>query len=450
MLSKVTKNNWIYGTEQIKKFINVNNGIQYDSIHDNLQDSLLIKKPDSTNTISILYNYIENKIMINSDRIRLKILNKYFWKQSDSFDQNNILIANNIRLYVIKQFDYELNTNKIILGIGGEYYVYYPFVKASKYIGISNHQSIISDANYNLDLYRLDFTNHLVDYNNILNFPSLNKNNTYDVLINVSNIHQNHIEWISKYNIEKLVIITCKPIYKKIPLIKKYFIIKKIKHFINISSIVYVITCVSKSKSKFKPIVKYISLGSNCSVTHQLNKYGLRTKSYPFDWAKISIGQLINVLENNFISYTDIQIKKMSHIHLDMNLNPTLLLSNPYNIHFAHEVINNSDSYINEFKIKLYERIKRFDDLKLLSKIRIQFIRIELSKNTLNYFNNINILIIQLEKIIGSDNKFELILIIHKDSQIPNNLDKRIKIYKFDNFNSDWKLDNLDWNNYFL
>ena len=68
----------------------------------------------------------------------------------------------------------------------------------------------------------------------------------------------------------------------------------------------------------------------------------------------------------------------------------------------------------------------------------------------MNYFNNINILIIQLEKIIGSDNKFELILIIHKDSQIPNNLDKRIKIYKFDNFNSDWKLDNLDWNNYFL
>ena len=53
------------------------NGIQYDSIHDNLQDSLLIKKHDSTNTISILYNYIENKIMINSDRIRLKILNKY-------------------------------------------------------------------------------------------------------------------------------------------------------------------------------------------------------------------------------------------------------------------------------------------------------------------------------------------------------------------------------------
>lgn len=50
---------------------------------------------------------------------------------------------------------------------------------------------------------------------------------------------------------------------------------------------------------------EYIGLGSNCSITWQLNKYNLRTKSYPFDWVKISLSQIINILENNFDDYIE-------------------------------------------------------------------------------------------------------------------------------------------------
>ena len=37
----------------------------------------------------------------------------------------------------------------------------------------------------------------------------------------------------------------------------------------------------------------YISLGGNCSITYQLNKYKLRNFLSPFDWSKITINQLI-------------------------------------------------------------------------------------------------------------------------------------------------------------
>ena len=43
-------------------------------------------------------------------------------------------------------------------------------------------------------------------------------------------------------------------------------------------------------------MTEIISLGSNCSVTYQLNKLGLRMQAYPFDWVKISLNQLNNIL----------------------------------------------------------------------------------------------------------------------------------------------------------
>ena len=51
--------------------------------------------------------------------------------------------------------------------------------------------------------------------------------------------------------------------------------------------------------------MKLISLGGNCSITYQLIKLNLRSEAYPFDWTKISINQLINVLENNFDGYSE-------------------------------------------------------------------------------------------------------------------------------------------------
>ena len=65
----------------------------------------------------------------------------------------------------------------------------------------------------------------------------------------------------------------------------------------------------------------FISLGSNCSVAYNLNKFGIRTNAYPFDWANTKMNQLISVLENNFLNYDTFEIKKLSTIHPNFKIN---------------------------------------------------------------------------------------------------------------------------------
>lgn len=427
MLSKVDKNNWKLGTINIIKYIQSNN--IFNNIIDNLEGYLLIKNNDKI----FLFDYVKNIFIKNISRIRLTILGKYFWKQIESFDQNNVTIANKLRKFVINQFvDIYTNTN-IFLGIGGESYIYFPFRSYSKYICISNHQSIISDANFNLQFYNLDYSNYLVDYNNLKTFPNISSN-TLDIIINVSNLHLNHIEYIKNFKINKLVIITCTPIYKKIPLIIKYFSIIKIKYFLNITSWITILVCVKKN------LVNYIGLGSNCSLTYQLNKLNLRKFSYPFDWAKISINQLINVLENNFDNYINLQIEKLSDCHLINEQIPSLLIKNIYNIKFAHEVLSDLSCNLDKFKIKLLQRINRFNNL-FQSNKKVKFVRIELHKITQAYFDSINILIKILE---NYSNNFELLLILNYDKDI-RFTNSKVIIYKFNEFSPDWKMNHLDW-----
>ena len=199
MLSKVNSTNWLLGTNNIIKYVNEikqsNQNYSFELIQDNLDDYLLIK---SDNQI-LFYNYKTNLSNNKIKQIRLKILGKYFWKQIESFDQNNITIGNKLRKFIIEQFD-NLNSNSsnssnIFLGIGGESYIYSPIIKHThtRYIFLSNHLTIISDANFNLKFYNLDYSNYLVNYNNIDTFPKLLTNLIYNVVINVSNLHQNHI-----------------------------------------------------------------------------------------------------------------------------------------------------------------------------------------------------------------------------------------------------------------
>lgn len=429
MLSKVNKDNWNLGTNQIIKYSQLNN--LWDQIQDNLEGNLLVKYGKKI----FLFDYNQNLIIKNVSIIRLNILNIYFWKQIESFDQNNIKISNQIRSYVITQFI--SNNTDILLGIGGESYIYCPFIKSNSFIGISNHKSIITDADFNLKFYTKNYSNYLVDYSNISSFPNLNYKLGYNIIINVSKLLESHIEYIKNLYSNKVVIITCTPIYKKIPLIKKYFRIEKIKHFLNINSWVTVLVC--------SRVIDWITLGSNCSITYQLNKHNLRLKSYPFDWAKITLKQLINVLENNFISYTDFQKIKLSSLHLKNEINPTLLIENNYGIKFAHEIIDNLDSKIEEFKIKLLNRIERFRNLK---NKQVKFVRIELNNISIKYFESINVLINLLDNFILS---YQLILIINSNIDINQiKLDKRIQVYKFNSFDSNWKMDKLNWKNIFL
>ena len=225
MLSKVLKNNVSFGTDAIKQFTKSND---FDVIHDNLDGLLLVK--DKTDIY--IWNYKTNK-RYNCNRIKIEFNGKYFYKQIDSFDQNNVKQSKNIRKTVLTNFKF-IEKSDNILGIGGEYYLYFPFIKYEKYFGLTNHKSIVEDANYNCR-YSI---NNLVDYNSLQSFIKLDKTIKYDVIINVVNIHENIIKYVSSYNCKNIIIITCKPLENKIKMLQKYLILKKINHILNINSLI--------------------------------------------------------------------------------------------------------------------------------------------------------------------------------------------------------------------
>ncbi len=176
-----------------------------------------------------------------------------------------------------------------------------------------------------------------------------------------------------------------------------------------------------------------ISLGSNCSVTYQLNKYNLRIQSFPFDWSKITIKQLNKVLESKFKDYENVFIKKFSENH-----NSSYILSNKYNITFAHEIFDKYNNNITEFNQVLLRRINNF----VAQTGEIKFVRIELQPITESYLEELNKLILLLDTYFDN---YKIILLVDSNSKIQS-INKIIikKVVNFDNF-IDWKMDYIDW-----
>lgn len=211
-------------------------------------------------------------------------------------------------------------------------------------------------------------------------------------------------------------------------------------------------------KNIFKNLInlkmEYISLGSNCSITYQLGKLGLRINSYPFDWCKITLCQLIQILKENFNDFVEsLEIAKVSRTHLIIeseqflynnklfsSSSSSIILTNKYKIKFAHEITIKYQ--LDEFKKKVTERIDRFRNL--FDK-KVCFVRIELNPINQSWYLNI----IKLNEILSTySSNFVLILIIcsNLEYEFPSN----IKIYKFNNFDPDWKMDFLDWKGIFI
>lgn len=230
MLSKVDSNSIEYGTDNIKDFCKKHNNIK--RIQDNLIDSLLVE----TNDTIFIYNY-KIKKRYNHNKIQLEFNNQKIIKQINSFDQNNILIASKIRKCVLSQC-YDCD---VILGIGGEYYLYFLFINANKYYGISNHQSIIDDANTNIQIS----SNYIVDYNNIKSYPDIQQCNI--ILLNVSNINNNIILYITQIPFDKLIIITCNIKDNKILFLTNNFKIIKINTFVNHTGYIKILSFIKKN-----------------------------------------------------------------------------------------------------------------------------------------------------------------------------------------------------------
>lgn len=199
--------------------------------------------------------------------------------------------------------------------------------------------------------------------------------------------------------------------------------------------------------------MEYISLGGDCSVAYNLQKFNKRTFAYPFDWVRInSLNIISDIIENEFNDFIS-SVKKIDESNkfpliddnFNDNTNNTLIMENKYGVRFYHDFSVNYN--LDEIIEKYNRRIIRFINL-IKSNKSICFIRYE-SKN--NIIENDIIRFIGIIKKINPNIQFRIILIIHnpKNNKLCISLNENIKnvivvndVSKFDS----WKRENINWN----
>ena len=281
--------------------------------------------------------------------------NEIVFISNGSFKQND-LVAKDIRRYttdILNENDTEVSC------IGGEAYL---IALTNKYIktviNYTNSESIYDDAHFNNQFYRKIKINKLVNYLDL----DLKLKLTETLILNLANLNSNLMNIINKSDIvEKIIIINCHHLnfWKRIKLLDNFELMTR-KQFITELNFITVNVLVRK----------IVSLGGTCAVAWNLKRLKIKKQSYPFDWCKMSIPQLNNVLENDFKDFTEVYIKKFSENHHYINSTDTsstlpygsFILKNRYNITFAHEVIESKS--LLEFKETLKRRIIRFKQLR--------------------------------------------------------------------------------------
>lgn len=188
----------------------------------------------------------------------------------------------------------------------------------------------------------------------------------------------------------------------------------------------------------------YISLGGTCAISYHLKSYHLKTNSIHttlvFDWCKISLNQLIEVLSKNFHNYL-----LMKKIQLKSSHN-SYVFTNNYNIQYAHEIFQKYN-LTSSFTNKLQNRILKFVNICKCSNILKTFIRFETNIYKTTYNQKLLILLNLLFQFCDN-NPFHLILIVHssyknKILNLPSFC--KIHIHYYNNFSSDWKYPNIDF-----
>lgn len=245
MLTKVSSINHL-ASPNIIKFYSIQNELTNPiiRIQDNMEGYLLIQYK---NLEIKLYNYYLNKFY-SYNKIQINFNGLKIIKQIDSFDQNNYIQGNLLRSWVLRRinqmnlFEFDINS---ILGIGGEYYLYwiglYQLYRLNKFcelVGISNHKSIIDDSKLNIHWS----INHLVNYNNLETYPNIIQTDL--VIVNLFQINSNVIKYLQKIKFKKIILIACNLPDKKLKLISENFKIIRIKYFNNFDNFLRVIELV--------------------------------------------------------------------------------------------------------------------------------------------------------------------------------------------------------------
>jgi hypothetical protein len=167
------------------------------------------------------YTYMvkDNEIVLLNklSKIPINFCNLKIWKSINVFDQNNYSIANKIRRYVIFILNNQINNincQKLLYGIGGEFYGYFISLKKyTKYIGYSNNSDILTCARFNFNIYNITHKADikLLDYNSKeLDIVIPNKDYMNDIIINLSVITYPIISNLINYEYNNIIIINCK------------------------------------------------------------------------------------------------------------------------------------------------------------------------------------------------------------------------------------------------
>jgi len=306
----------------------------------------MIKSNSFYNLHQLLKPIPGNKILDYRLRTRTdeKYIPQYFngkivFQSFNSFQQNNLKLSKQIRRFVKNQI-----TTEIIQCFGGESYLYSDNKESICY---SNSKSICDDMTYN-------------GYKNIY-FVDYNKDKfifTYDdIILNLSKLNQNLMKQINECKSNRIIIINChhEDFWKKTKLLTNFKLIKR-EQIIDYHSKYFITGNVFIRKS-------FIPLGGNCGVTYQLNKYGLREVSYPFDWSKIKINKVKEVFENDFKDFNNVELVKYSNNH------NSWMIKNNYAV-FAHEYLEKYN--LEEFKNKLQKRKKNLEEVENPIFVRIE------------------------------------------------------------------------------
>lgn len=351
------------------------------------------------------------KICNNKNYIPQNFAGNIIFISYNSFQQTNRILSDKIRRSVLNILD-----DKSITCIGGESYIY-GLLTTKEIYHYTNSQSIYDDCEYNNKIYRRKISNNLVNYSTVKLKTTSNR-----ILLNLAGLNLNLINEINKSTFNTIIIINCHQddFWKKTKLLTNFKLINREK-FVCWDLHYFITVSVFKRK-------RFVSLGSNCSVAYQLQQLNWRQSSFPFDWSRVKLLQLITVLENNFHDYENLEIKKISENHLDfISGKPSIIYINSYNIEFAH--------YYN-FHETLPRRIERFRNL-----INPTFIRIETGKITDNIQELYNKLVTILD---NKYNKYELIVI-----SIDKIKNQKVINKTLNSFSDDWRNPQVEWNKIF-
>ena len=379
--------------------------------------------------IDAVLDYTDRIRYINLNKTRIPQLfdDNVVFISYDSFQQNHKILSKQIRKYILSLIE----CNNIVC-IGGESYLY--GMVSNNIINIihyTNSKSIYNDCKFNNTIFNKKLINNYTNYN----ICNLQKGDNQQCIINLANLNSNlmkNINDIAKYN--TLIIINCHhhDFWKKIKLLSNYTLITRKKYICY--KIRYFIT-VTVFRLK---LPHFVSLGGNCAVSYNLRQLNISKCTYPFDWSRMSLNQLNNILENDFENFSNVCIKKYSETH------NSYIISNNI-ITFAHEIesneIESNEIDLNLFKEALIRRINRFRNLDNYK--NLVFVRLELKNLTNKQMEKYNILIKNLDKF-----KFNYKLILISKMKLPN-MNKKIEHYQLTHFNENWKYPNVNWKTIF-